>query len=159
MGAERILEVGAGSGTFTELLAQVASTLSLEPGPSGFAALSARCSGWSDVEVMKAGTDELVRVAAGRRFGAAFLSNVLEHIDDDVSALDSIRQVLRPGGRVIVFSPAFDMLYSRFDATVGHHHRYRRHVLAGRMRRAGFEKVAWRNLSAGIAAIHSGWRF
>ena len=30
--------------------------------------------------------------------------------------------------------------------------------LAERMRLAGFEKVAWRNLSAGIAAIHSGWR-
>lgn len=141
MGRGHILEVGAGSGTFTELLAQVASTLSLEPGPSGFAALSARFSGRSDVEVVKAGTDDLVRVADGRRFGAAFLSNVLEHIDDDVAALDSIRQVLQPGGRVIVFSPAFDLLYSRFDATVGHHHRYRRHVLAARMRRAGFDVV------------------
>ena len=141
MGAERILEVGAGSGTFTELLAQVASTLSLEPGPSGFAALSARFSGRSDIEVVKAGTDDLVRVADGRRFDAAFLSNVLEHIEDDVTALDSIRKVLRPGGRVIVFSPAFDLLYSRFDATVGHHHRYRRHVLAERMRRAGFDIV------------------
>jgi SAM-dependent methyltransferase len=142
MRAERILEVGAGSGTFTELLAQVASsTLSLEPGPSGFAALSARFSGRSDVEIVKAGTDDLVRVADGRRFGAAFLSNVLEHIEDDVTALDAIRQVLRPGGRAIVFSPAFDMLYSRFDATVGHHHRYRRHVLAERMRRAGFDVV------------------
>lgn len=30
--------------------------------------------------------------------------------------------------------------------------------LAERMRRTGFEKVRWRNLSAGIAAIHSGWR-
>ena len=31
--------------------------------------------------------------------------------------------------------------------------------LAERMRSTGFEKVAWRNLSAGIAAVHSGWRF
>jgi demethylmenaquinone methyltransferase / 2-methoxy-6-polyprenyl-1,4-benzoquinol methylase len=30
--------------------------------------------------------------------------------------------------------------------------------LAAMMRRAGFEQVRWRNLSAGIAAIHSGWR-
>lgn len=140
-GAERILEVGAGSGTFTHLLAQLAPTLSLEPGPSGFAALSARFSGRSDVEVVQAGTDDLVRVADGRTFGAAFLSNVLEHIEDDVAALDAICQVLSPGGRVIVFSPAFDVLYSRFDATVGHHHRYRRDVLAGRMRRAGLDVV------------------
>jgi demethylmenaquinone methyltransferase/2-methoxy-6-polyprenyl-1,4-benzoquinol methylase len=26
------------------------------------------------------------------------------------------------------------------------------------MRSAGFERVRWRNLSAGIACIHSGWR-
>lgn len=30
--------------------------------------------------------------------------------------------------------------------------------LAERMRRVGLERVKWRNLSAGIAAIHSGWR-
>ncbi|HLI21421.1 MAG TPA: bifunctional demethylmenaquinone methyltransferase/2-methoxy-6-polyprenyl-1,4-benzoquinol methylase UbiE [Stellaceae bacterium] len=30
--------------------------------------------------------------------------------------------------------------------------------LAAMMERAGFEQVGWRNLSAGIAAIHSGWR-
>ncbi len=31
-------------------------------------------------------------------------------------------------------------------------------TLAGMMRRAGFERVSYRNLSGGIAAIHSGWR-
>jgi demethylmenaquinone methyltransferase/2-methoxy-6-polyprenyl-1,4-benzoquinol methylase len=30
--------------------------------------------------------------------------------------------------------------------------------LAAMMREAGFEQVSWRNLSGGIAAIHSGWR-
>ena len=30
--------------------------------------------------------------------------------------------------------------------------------LAGLMRAAGFEQVRYRNLSGGIAAIHSGWR-
>lgn len=31
-------------------------------------------------------------------------------------------------------------------------------ALAAMMDEAGFERVAWRNLSGGIAAIHSGWR-
>ena len=31
-------------------------------------------------------------------------------------------------------------------------------TLAGMMRDAGFARVAVRNLSGGIAAIHSGWR-
>jgi demethylmenaquinone methyltransferase/2-methoxy-6-polyprenyl-1,4-benzoquinol methylase len=31
-------------------------------------------------------------------------------------------------------------------------------TLAGMMRAAGLERVAYRNLSGGIVAIHSGWR-
>ena len=30
--------------------------------------------------------------------------------------------------------------------------------LADRMRRAGFAKVAWRNMTLGVVALHSGWR-
>ncbi|AHC73657.1 ubiquinone/menaquinone biosynthesis methyltransferase ubiE [Candidatus Endolissoclinum faulkneri L5] len=33
------------------------------------------------------------------------------------------------------------------------------HDLAKRMSRVGLEHIKWRNLSAGIVAIHSGWRF
>ena len=31
-------------------------------------------------------------------------------------------------------------------------------ALAERMRAVGFERVSWRNLSGGIAALHTGWR-
>ena len=34
----------------------------------------------------------------------------------------------------------------------------RKQELADMMQEAGFEQVSWRNLSGGIAAIHSGWR-
>ena len=30
--------------------------------------------------------------------------------------------------------------------------------LRERMRRAGFAQVAWRNLTLGVVALHSGWR-
>ena len=31
-------------------------------------------------------------------------------------------------------------------------------ALARRMRESGFERVAWRNMTLGIVALHSGWR-
>ena len=31
-------------------------------------------------------------------------------------------------------------------------------TLAGEMRSAGFGNVTWRGMSAGIVALHSGWR-
>jgi SAM-dependent methyltransferase len=81
------------------------------------------------------------------------LSNVLEHIPDDSAALRSIRAALRPGGRVIVYSPAFDSLYSNFDAMVGHYRRYRLSGLRRRLRAAGFDVVESRYVnSLGAAA-------
>jgi len=65
--------------------------------------------------------------------------NVLEHIEDDRATLAAICERIRPGGRVIIYVPAFDLLYSKMDALVGHHRRYRRKDLVAKMRDAGFQ--------------------
>jgi SAM-dependent methyltransferase len=77
----------------------------------------------------------------GESFDAAFLSNVLEHIEDDVAALRDLRRVIRPRGSVVVFSPAFQLLYSEFDARIGHHHRYRLAMIRQRFADAGLRVV------------------
>ncbi|MEQ8816647.1 MAG: bifunctional demethylmenaquinone methyltransferase/2-methoxy-6-polyprenyl-1,4-benzoquinol methylase UbiE [Thalassobaculum sp.] len=100
------------------------------------------------------------------------------------AALAEMRRVLKPGGRFLCLEfsrptqPWLDPVYDAYSFRVlpwlgrvvakdEDAYRYlaesiRRfpdqQELCERMRRAGFEKVAWRNLSAGIAAIHSGWR-
>ena len=55
--------------------------------------------------------------------------NVLEHIDDDQGVLRSISDRLEPGGHVAIWVPAFTLLYSPFDAKLGHVRRYRRRQL------------------------------
>jgi hypothetical protein len=50
--------------------------------------------------------------------------DVLEHIEDDRSELETASALLQPGGRLIVLSPAFNLLYSPFDRTIGHFRRY-----------------------------------
>jgi len=54
--------------------------------------------------------------------------NVLEHIEDDVEALRSANTLLRPGGAVVMFVPAFTFAMSDFDRKVGH---FRRYTVAG----------------------------
>ena len=50
--------------------------------------------------------------------------NVLEHIPDHVGTLRSAHSLVRPGGRVVMFVPAFGFAMSRFDREVGHMRRY-----------------------------------
>jgi SAM-dependent methyltransferase len=136
-GAARIVEIGSGHGTFTAQLAAIAPTMAVEPAPRSYARLEERFGDDPRIEVLRGDAADLPESA----FDVAFLSNVLEHIEDDVAALEQIARALRPGGRVIVFSPAFDLLYSDFDAMVGHYHRYRLPELRERFGRAGLEVV------------------
>jgi SAM-dependent methyltransferase len=66
------------------------------------------------------------------------LVNVLEHIDDDAALLARARDALRPGGVLIVFVPAFPLLFSRMDREAGHFRRYRKDALARLVENAGF---------------------
>lgn len=50
--------------------------------------------------------------------------NVLEHIEDDENAIELLTEWLNPGGRLFIFVPAWQVLYSEFDRRVGHLRRY-----------------------------------
>lgn len=135
--AHDILEVGAGHGTFTSELSQSATVTALELGSEALARLRERFGADPSVAV----SDKSLAELATDQFDVAFLSNVLEHIEDDVQALSQLARVVKPGGHVIVFSPAFMLLYSEFDASIGHHHRYRLKVLRQKFLSAGLEIV------------------
>jgi SAM-dependent methyltransferase len=71
-------------------------------------------------------------------FGSVYSLNVLEHIQDDEAALRGLHRATRPGGRLLVYVPAFEVLFSEMDRRVGHVRRYRRGSLVALARAAGF---------------------
>jgi demethylmenaquinone methyltransferase/2-methoxy-6-polyprenyl-1,4-benzoquinol methylase len=111
----------------------------------------------------------------------AFALRNVTHID---RALAEARRVLKPGGRFLclefsrVVVPGFGRLYDQYSFRVlpwlgqlvaGRREAYQYLVesirrfppqgeLAALMRDTGFEQVKVRNLSCGVAALHSGWR-
>jgi SAM-dependent methyltransferase len=67
-----------------------------------------------------------------------YSSNVLEHIEDDEGILSAMYSKVRPGGRVFIYVPAFNALYSTMDRKIGHYRRYHKSSLTRKAQRCGF---------------------
>ena len=64
--------------------------------------------------------------------------NVLEHIEDDVSALKNAMKLLKPGGSLVIEVPAGPYLYDGYDAELHHFRRYSATELKRKLSEAGF---------------------
>ncbi|PIQ55219.1 MAG: hypothetical protein COW02_03530 [Comamonadaceae bacterium CG12_big_fil_rev_8_21_14_0_65_59_15] len=67
----------------------------------------------------------------------AWSFNVLEHIEDDQGTIEQLMAKLRPGGKLVIFVPAFNCLYSKMDELVGHVRRYTVNELYAKTMAAG----------------------
>lgn len=131
------VEIGSGLGSYaaTWLDTGVPGITVSEPDASRLGVLQQRF-----------GHDERVRIEDIDVFAprpanhtAMVAMNVLEHIEDDAGALASSHTLLRPGGRVIMFVPAFQFAMSDFDRAIGHYRRYTTRTLGEAYRKAGLE--------------------
>jgi SAM-dependent methyltransferase len=66
-------------------------------------------------------------------FDLVLATDVIEHVDDDGKALEEIRRVLRPGGRLLLTVPAFPSLWGLQDKVSHHRRRYRMGPLLHRL--------------------------
>jgi glycosyltransferase involved in cell wall biosynthesis/ubiquinone/menaquinone biosynthesis C-methylase UbiE len=131
-----VLEVGAGHGSITERLrADGREVIATDISKRCLDLLDERFGDHDDVDVRY--LDLFADAPLEDRVDTVVLINVLEHIDD-IEALDKIKQVLKPGGFLLLYVPAFDVLYSPFDSAVGHRRRYTRFALATRLRESGY---------------------
>ncbi len=148
---EAVLEVGAGHGTFTEILAsQATRVVASDLSGRCAAVLAERFATVPNVEIIHGGIEAC---ASGGPFDTAVLVNVLEHIEGDDAALVHLSELLTTGGRLILWVPAFAALYSEFDRKVGHFRRYQLARLKSQLVRAGYmvEEIRYAN-SIGVIA-------
>lgn len=65
--------------------------------------------------------------------------NVLEHIEDDVGALQKAFNLLKPGGSLIIEVPAGPYLYDAYDVELHHFRRYAASELQHKLTQVGFK--------------------
>lgn len=127
---QSVLDFGAGIGTFARALAQRGvSVRCVEPDPRQRERIEAAgMLAYADLDGLAEHDIDLL-----------YSLNVLEHIEDDVTMLRHWHDKVKPGGRVLIYVPAFQILYSSMDKKVGHCRRYTRQELADKVQQAGFE--------------------
>jgi SAM-dependent methyltransferase len=134
-----VLEVGAGYGTVTQHFVKGREVVAVDSSPECFKMLEARFEGMPDVEVIGG---DLRRLELERTFDSVVMINTLEHIPDDVGALVDLKALLNPGGRLVLYVPAFNFFYGPYDRKVGHQRRYTKAMMTAVMKEAGLQPLA-----------------
>jgi len=122
-----VAEVGPGLGTFSSrlLAAGVESLLLVEPDPKCVDTLRTRFRDDPRVRIVE---EELpAAVSLLKSTGALdfiLCQNVLEHVREDVSAVETMAGALRQGGRLAILVPAGPKLFGPLDRSYGHERRY-----------------------------------
>jgi 2-polyprenyl-3-methyl-5-hydroxy-6-metoxy-1,4-benzoquinol methylase len=142
----RLVEVGAGSGSFSEMLLALGPESLALVEPSGMhRQLVEAAKSWQTETRVTTFNDTFDRVAArirdAERPDSIIYVNVLEHVADDEAELRLVRETLCQKGRAFVFVPALSWLYGSFDELVGHRRRYARRELGAKCERAGLRVV------------------
>ena len=130
----RILEIGCGTGHNLAMLSKFGRVEATEMDKTARTLASKRLG--------RAVTDAALPDLSAwppDHFDLVALLDVLEHVPDDRSALKSIRERLKPGGKLLVTVPANKWMWSAHDVAHHHHRRYGRDELRRVAIECGFE--------------------
>jgi hypothetical protein len=125
-----VLELGSGDGLQTsKIISPQARFTCIEQSPPRIETLLSLGYKVSDDLTSHVGSNSKV----------LFSLNCLEHIEDDLNVLRTIRECLSPDGRIVLYVPALPFLFSNMDRHVGHYRRYTRKSLSAVLLQSGFQ--------------------
>lgn len=143
----RVLEVGAGIGSITELYHEGREVVANDQSEACAQALQER---FGDVPNVTVDGSDLRTADFGEPFDSILMVNVLEHMEQDADVLRGLSKQLRPGGTIVIYVPALNGLYGNWDHAVGHYRRYSRWRLTEVFKAADLDPVhvRWANVLA-----------
>lgn len=129
----RILDVGCGTGANLKMLAEFGTAEGVDLSQQALDFCHER-----GLDGVRYGEAESLPYPPNS-FDLVTALDVLEHLDDDSSGLNEIYRVLRPGGRALLFVPAFMFLWGVQDDVSNHRRRYTRPELKNAVTKAGLD--------------------
>jgi 2-polyprenyl-3-methyl-5-hydroxy-6-metoxy-1,4-benzoquinol methylase len=130
-----IADIGCGTGVYAEKFQQdgfAVSCFELDTELSNIAKSRGLFVIQGDVQMQKFQNE------FKQKFDSVYTLDVLEHIEDEDSFLQSLRAILKEGGVAVIKVPAHSFLYSDLDKQIGHFRRYSSKRLAATLKRNGF---------------------
>ena len=120
----RVLEIGCGTGHNLEMLGRFGAVDALELDDEARAIAEKRLGR----KVMSAPLPRLAGVR-NHHYDLVAALDVIEHVDDDDSAVAAIAAKLKPGGKFVMAVPAHQWMWSAHDVVNHHQRRYSKHAL------------------------------
>jgi glycosyltransferase involved in cell wall biosynthesis len=133
----KILEVGAGIGSLTRELVKYGSVSATDISETYVHELEERFKHYHGFEAFKWDASDPQFPLGTVKYDVIVSFNVLEHIEQDQATLNIWRNLLKPGGSLIVLVPNSPSLFSPVDKAIGHFRRYSRNDLCHKIDRAG----------------------
>ena len=134
-GARCLLDFGAGIGTFGDLVRQEGFEVRCVEADEGLAR-RLRNKGFETISNLE--------VLPDSSFDFIFSLNVFEHIENDEEVMRTLANKLREGGRLLVYVPALESLWTSLDDRVQHFRRYTAASLRTLVTTAGLEPTECR---------------
>tara|TARA_B100000161_G_C33538799_1_gene409650 strand:+ start:142 stop:843 length:702 start_codon:yes stop_codon:yes gene_type:complete len=125
-----VLEVGAGLGGTYNLVhnEKVSSWTWLEPDVLMHSQLVTKMN--RDNQNITRCINGTIQDIDSEKYDCIIYIDVLEHIEKDKQEVQNCISLLSKNGKIIILSPAHNILYSRFDQNIGHCRRYNRDLLS-----------------------------
>ena len=136
-----VLEIGSGIGNISRHIRPLASRLVVtDTEPHYLDALRDTFAGDAAVEVAAYDLDAPPPpVVDAHRYDAIVAVNIIEHIKDDRALVARLRQLLKPGGSLLIYVPACPVAFGALDVALGHFRRYTPSTLTELLRSADLD--------------------
>ena len=133
--SQKILEVGSGAGDTACMLQDYGEVYANDISPKAIEA----CGKRGIKNLILGDFTKLDNQKYKEKFNLVLALDVLEHIQDDLGAIQKMGDVLTKGGKLMITVPAYKFLWSSHDEALEHKRRYTSYEIKTKIKDSGFE--------------------